>query len=79
MSRSERGGIVQEAGSDIALPIRDTDVFTILTYAKKDTEVPKEWIDSDPHMILGNAEQVRRRFSCPSHQVDRRAIQTASS
>lgn len=39
-----------------------TDVFTILTYAKKDTEVPKEWIDSDPHMILGNAEQVRRTF-----------------
>lgn len=36
-----------------------TDVFTILTYAKKDTEVPKEWIDSDPHMIIGNAEQVR--------------------
>ena len=34
------------------------DVFTILTYAKKDTEVPKEWIDSDPHMIIGNAEQV---------------------
>jgi len=29
-----------------------------LTYAKKDTEVPKEWIDSDPHMIIGNAEQV---------------------
>jgi len=37
----------------------ETDVFTILTYAKKDTEVPKEWIDSDPHMIIGNAEQVR--------------------
>jgi hypothetical protein len=35
-----------------------TDVFTILTYAAKDTEVPKEWIDSDPHMIIGNAEQV---------------------
>lgn len=37
---------------------RLADVFTILTYAKKDTEVPKEWIDSDPHMIIGNAEQV---------------------
>lgn len=36
------------------------DVFTILTYAAKDTEVPKEWIESDPHMIIGNAEQVRR-------------------
>lgn len=34
------------------------DVFTILTYAKKDAEVPKEWLNSDPHMILGNAEQV---------------------
>lgn len=43
------------------VPSRYTDVFTILTYAKKDTEVPKEWIDSDPHMILGNAEQVSRR------------------
>jgi len=40
-------------------PPAPADVFTILTYAKKDTEVPKEWIDSDPHMIIGNAEQVR--------------------
>ncbi|GAA5973754.1 hypothetical protein JCM21900_006546 [Sporobolomyces salmonicolor] len=45
-------------------------VFTILTYAKKDTEVPKEWIDSDPHMILGNAEQVKlRSFSTNRHKV----------
>ncbi|TNY24495.1 HORMA domain protein [Rhodotorula diobovata] len=45
-------------------------VFTILTYAKKDTEVPKEWIDSDPHMIIGNAEQVRlRSFSTNRHKV----------
>ncbi|GAA6014216.1 hypothetical protein JCM10207_006135 [Rhodosporidiobolus poonsookiae] len=45
-------------------------VFTILTYAKKDTEVPKEWIDSDPHMILGNAEQVKlRSFSTNRHRV----------
>ncbi|BGP14723.1 hypothetical protein JCM10213_002747 [Rhodosporidiobolus nylandii] len=46
------------------------DVFTILTYAKKDTEVPKEWIDSDPHMIIGNAEQVKlRSFSTNRHRV----------
>ncbi|GAA5838530.1 hypothetical protein JCM3766R1_006003 [Sporobolomyces carnicolor] len=45
-------------------------VFTILTYAKKDTEVPKEWIDSDPHMIIGNAEQVKlRSFSTNRHKV----------
>ncbi|GAA5840978.1 hypothetical protein JCM9279_001278 [Rhodotorula babjevae] len=45
-------------------------IFTILTYAKKDTEVPKEWIDSDPHMIIGNAEQVRlRSFSTNRHKV----------
>ncbi|POY76812.1 hypothetical protein BMF94_0064 [Rhodotorula taiwanensis] len=45
-------------------------LFTILTYAKKDTEVPKEWIDSDPHMILGNAEQVKlRSFSTNRHKV----------
>ncbi|GAA5911178.1 hypothetical protein JCM6882_006599 [Rhodosporidiobolus microsporus] len=45
-------------------------VFTILTYAKKDTEVPKEWIDSDPHMIIGNAEQVKlRSFSTNRHRV----------
>ncbi|GAA5934926.1 hypothetical protein JCM3775_001683 [Rhodotorula graminis] len=45
-------------------------VFTILTYAKKDTEVPIEWIDSDPHMIIGNAEQVRlRSFSTNRHKV----------
>ncbi|BGO90417.1 hypothetical protein NBRC10512_004098 [Rhodotorula toruloides] len=45
-------------------------VFTILMYAKKDTEVPKEWIDSDPHMIIGNAEQVKlRSFSTNRHKV----------
>ncbi|KAK4053497.1 Mitotic spindle checkpoint component mad2 [Microbotryomycetes sp. JL201] len=47
------------------------NVFTILTYAKKDTEVPKEWIDSDPHMIIGNAEQVKlRSFSTNRHKVN---------
>lgn len=45
-------------------------VFTILTYAKKDAEVPKEWLNSDPHMILGNAEQVKlRSFSTNRHKV----------
>ncbi|GAA5852645.1 hypothetical protein JCM8547_002577 [Rhodosporidiobolus lusitaniae] len=45
-------------------------VFTILTYAKKDTDVPKEWLDSDPHMIIGNAEQVKlRSFSTNRHKV----------
>lgn len=32
--------------------------FTILAYTDKDTEVPSEWMDSDPHGIKGNAEQV---------------------
>ncbi|BGP23580.1 mitotic spindle assembly checkpoint protein MAD2 [Rhodotorula toruloides] len=50
--------------------LEDKYVFTILTYAKKDTEVPKEWIDSDPHMIIGNAEQVKlRTFSTNRHKV----------
>ncbi|KAK4058549.1 Mitotic spindle checkpoint component mad2 [Microbotryomycetes sp. JL221] len=50
--------------------LQDKYVFTILTYAKKDTEVPKEWIDSDPHMIIGNAEQVKlRSFSTNRHKV----------
>ncbi|CEQ41491.1 SPOSA6832_03207, partial [Sporobolomyces salmonicolor] len=54
----------------LSLFARPTHVFTILTYAKKDTEVPKEWIDSDPHMILGNAEQVKlRSFSTNRHKV----------
>ncbi|KAM0788540.1 hypothetical protein ACM66B_001668 [Microbotryomycetes sp. NB124-2] len=51
--------------------LQDKYVFTILTYAKKDTEVPKEWIDSDPHMIIGNAEQVKlRSFSTNRHKVN---------
>ncbi|ORY73254.1 HORMA domain protein [Leucosporidium creatinivorum] len=50
--------------------LQDKYVFTILTYAAKDTEVPKEWIDSDPHMIIGNAEQVKlRSFSTNRHKV----------
>ncbi|GAA5912144.1 spindle checkpoint protein MAD2 [Sporobolomyces salmoneus] len=45
-------------------------LFTILTYTKKDTEVPKEWLDSDPHMIIGDAEQVKlRSFSTNRHKV----------
>lgn len=39
---------------------RSTGVFNILVYTDLNTEVPLEWVDSDPHMISGNAEQVRR-------------------
>ena len=40
-------------------------MFNILVYTDLDTAVPKEWIDSDPHMITGNAEQVRPPSSRP--------------
>lgn len=40
--------------------LRDKCAFTILAYTDKDTEVPTEWMDSDPHGIKGNAEQVGR-------------------
>lgn len=33
-------------------------MFNILVYTDKDATVPNEWLDSDPHMIQGNAEQV---------------------
>jgi len=72
---------VQPTSADLGLSLRSSrprslcslaDVFTILTYAKKDTEVPKEWIDSDPHMIIGNAEQVRA-LSLPTRALERAA------
>ena len=45
--------------------------FNILIYADRDAEVPVEWVDSDPHLIQRNVEQVRlRSFSTAVHRVD---------
>ncbi|SGZ28569.1 BQ5605_C027g10376 [Microbotryum silenes-dioicae] len=47
------------------------NTFTILSYAKKDAPVPKEFIDSDPHMIVGEAESVKlRSFSTNRHKIN---------
>lgn len=52
MSTCRRGTAERSADSS-------TGVFNILVYTDLDTAVPKEWLDSDPHMINGQAEQVR--------------------
>ncbi|ORX91542.1 HORMA domain-containing protein [Basidiobolus meristosporus CBS 931.73] len=45
--------------------------FNILVYADKDVEVPTTWIDSDPHYIKKNSEQVKlRSFSTNIHKID---------
>ncbi|SCZ93850.1 BZ3500_MvSof-1268-A1-R1_Chr6-3g08924 [Microbotryum saponariae] len=44
---------------------------TPVDYAKKDAPVPKEFIDSDPHMIVGEAESVKlRSFSTNRHKIN---------
>ncbi|CAA16846.1 Mitotic spindle checkpoint component mad2 [Schizosaccharomyces pombe] len=44
--------------------------FNVLVYADKDSEVPTDWVDSDPR-ILRDAEQVQlRSFSTSMHKID---------
>ncbi|KAM0754674.1 HORMA domain protein [Meredithblackwellia eburnea MCA 4105] len=64
--------IRQIVSSVTFLPVvEEKCVFNILVYTDKDTKVPTEWIDSDPHMISGNAEQVKlRSFSTNIHTVE---------
>jgi len=51
--------------------IEEKCTFNLLVYADRDAEVPVEWVDSDPHFIQKNAEQVRlRSFSTSVHKVD---------
>ncbi|KAI5479079.1 mitotic spindle assembly checkpoint protein MAD2 [Pseudohyphozyma bogoriensis] len=51
--------------------VEEKCVFNILVYTDRDAAVPKEWIDSNPHMIQGNAEQVKlRSFSTNIHTVE---------
>ncbi|KDE07094.1 hypothetical protein MVLG_02664 [Microbotryum lychnidis-dioicae p1A1 Lamole] len=51
--------------------LQDQYTFTILSYAKKNAPVPKEFIDSDPHMIVGEAESVKlRSFSTNRHKIN---------
>jgi mitotic spindle assembly checkpoint protein MAD2 len=51
--------------------LEETCSFNILVYADKHAEVPLEWVDSDPHFIQKNAEQVRlRSFSTNVHKID---------
>ncbi|SCV67451.1 BQ2448_5062 [Microbotryum intermedium] len=51
--------------------LQDQYTFTILSYAKKDAPVPKEFVDSDPHMIVGEAESVKlRSFSTNRHKIN---------
>ncbi|EEB06287.1 spindle checkpoint protein Mad2 [Schizosaccharomyces japonicus yFS275] len=53
------------------LPQLDTRcTFNVLVYADKDSEVPTDWVDSDPRQ-LQNAEQVQlRSFSTNMHKID---------
>ncbi|KAK4704123.1 mitotic spindle assembly checkpoint protein MAD2, partial [Phenoliferia sp. Uapishka_3] len=64
--------IRQIVSSVTFLPVvEEKCVFNILVYTDLDTKVPTEWIDSDPHMISGNAEQVKlRSFSTNIHTVE---------
>ncbi|KAI9225969.1 MAG: DNA-binding protein [Piptocephalis tieghemiana] len=64
--------IRQITASITFLPMLDSDCsFNLLAYTNKDTEVPMGWVDSDPHLIQKNAEQVRlRSFSTQVHKVD---------
>ncbi|WBW71884.1 mitotic spindle checkpoint protein Mad2 [Schizosaccharomyces osmophilus] len=44
--------------------------FNVLVYADRDSEVPTDWVDSDPRLIK-NAEQVQlRSFSTNMHKID---------
>ncbi|EPY50679.1 spindle checkpoint protein Mad2 [Schizosaccharomyces cryophilus OY26] len=44
--------------------------FNVLVYADRDSEVPTDWVDSDPRLIK-NAEQVQlRSFSTSMHKID---------
>ncbi|KAK9767183.1 Mitotic spindle checkpoint component mad2 [Basidiobolus ranarum] len=64
--------IRQITASVTFLPILEEKCsFNILVYADKDVEVPTTWIDSDPHYIKKNSEQVKlRSFSTNIHKID---------
>ncbi|KAJ1976644.1 Mitotic spindle checkpoint component mad2 [Dimargaris xerosporica] len=70
---TEIAAIIRQITASVTfLPmLEEKCTFNILVYADKDAEVPTTWIDSDPHYIKKNSEQVKlRSFSTDVHKVD---------
>ncbi|KAJ1981999.1 Mitotic spindle checkpoint component mad2 [Dimargaris verticillata] len=70
---AEIAAIIRQITASVTfLPmLEEKCTFNILVYADKDAEVPTTWIDSDPHYIKKNSEQVKlRSFSTDVHKVD---------
>ncbi|RKP35174.1 HORMA domain-containing protein [Dimargaris cristalligena] len=70
---AEIAAIIRQITASVTfLPmLEEKCTFNILVYADKDADVPTTWIDSDPHYIKKNSEQVKlRSFSTDVHKVD---------
>ncbi|KAJ1659110.1 Mitotic spindle checkpoint component mad2, partial [Dispira simplex] len=70
---AEIAAIIRQITASVTfLPmLEEKCTFNILVYADNDAEVPTTWIDSDPHYIKKNSEQVKlRSFSTDVHKVD---------
>jgi len=52
------------------LPLLETACsFDILVYTEKDTEVPKEWGETGPHLINNSEEVKLKSFSTKVHKI----------
>ncbi|KAJ1956526.1 Mitotic spindle checkpoint component mad2 [Dispira parvispora] len=70
---AEIAAIIRQITASVTfLPmLEEKCTFNILVYADNNAEVPTTWIDSDPHYIKKNSEQVKlRSFSTDVHKVD---------